>query len=212
MVADISAIGVPIVAIDHFPPSPLVSSVTMENRRGGELAAQHLLELGHDCVAVIAGGLERTSIADRADGFTDALHRAGHPSKKPSLIWKSASLTFEGAFAAALKGLRKNAQVTGVFCVNDEMAAGAIRAARQLGYPVPRRLSVVGFDDIDMARYLDPPLTTIGVDKHELGQRAMSQLLDLIEGRIQGVREERVGVQLIVRGSTQRRIRRITTL
>ena len=95
-----------------------------------------------------------------------------------------------------------------MFCVNDEMAAGAIRAAHELGYKVPRGLSVVGFDDIDMAKYLDPPLTTIGVDKLELGRRAMSQLIDQIEGRAPGVVEERVGVALVVRGSTGRVNRR----
>lgn len=202
MVIDISAIGVPIVAIDHYPPSPLVGSVTMQNRRGGELAAEHLMALGHRRVAVIAGDSDRTSIADRVHGFLETLRRGECPAARRQNLWKNASLTFEGGFAAATKGLRKNPQVTAVFCVNDEMAAGAIRAAHQLGYRVPERLSVVGFDDIDMALYLDPPLTTIGVDKLELGRRAMDQLLNLIEGRAQGACEERVGVQLVVRGST----------
>ena len=201
MVADISAIGVPIVAIDHYPPSPLVGSVSMDNRRGGELAAEHLRELGHEQLVVIAGGLDRTSIADRAHGFSDALHRWGYLRNRRQPLWKSNSLTFEGGYAAT-KGLQKYPGTTGLFCVNDEMAAGAIRAAHELGYKVPQRLSVVGFDDIDMAKYLDPPLTTIGVDKLELGRRAMSQLLDQIEGRAARVIEERVGVQLVVRGST----------
>ena len=203
MVADIAAIGVPIVAIDHYPPSPLVGSVSMENRRGGELAAEYLGELGHKRLTVIAGGLDRTSIADRVKGFSEGLRRVGLLQGGRQSIWKSASLTFEGGYAAAIKGFQKNPNVTGVFCVNDEMAAGAIRAAHQLGYKVPEQLSVIGFDDIDMARYIDPPLTTIGVDKLELGRRAMSQLIDLIEGRAQGVLNESVGVKLIVRGSTE---------
>ena len=208
MVADISAIGVPIVAIDHYPPSPLVGSVSMDNRRGGELAAEHLRELGHEQLVVIAGGLDRTSIADRAHGFSDALHRWGYLRNRRQPLWKSNSLTFEGGYAAATKGLQKYPGTTGLFCVNDEMAAGAIRAAHELGYKVPQRLSVVGFDDIDMAKYLDPPLTTIGVDKLELGRRAMSQLIDQIEGRAPRVVEERVGVALVVRGSTGRVNRR----
>ncbi len=202
MVADISAIGMSIVAIDHYPQSPLVGSVSMANRRGGELAAEYLGQLGHKRLAVVAGGLERTSIADRAKGYCEALRRLGLLQGRRQPLWKSDSLTFEGGFAAAMKGLRKDPQVTGVFCVNDEMAAGVIRATHQLGYRVPDQLSVIGFDDIDMARFIDPPLTTIGVDKLELGRKAMSQLIELIEGRAQRVIEETVDVRLVVRGST----------
>ncbi len=202
MVADIAAIGIPIVAIDHYPPSPLVISVSMANRRGGELAAEYLGQLGHKRLAIVAGGLDRTSIADRVKGYSEALRGLGLIQGRRQLLWKSSSLTFEGGFAAAIDGLHKDPQVTGVFCVNDEMAAGVIRAAHQLGYRVPDQLSVVGFDDIDMARFIDPPLTTIGVDKLELGRRAMSRLIDLIEGRAQGVAEETIDVKLVVRAST----------
>ncbi len=202
MIADISAIGMPMVAIDHYPPVPSVGSVSMENYDGGATAAEHLCNLGHSRLAVIAGGLERTSIADRATGFLESLSKLGLPAAKRRCLWKSSSLTFEGGYAAAAKGLRKNPEVTGVFCVNDEMAAGAIRAAHELGVRVPQQLSVIGFDDIDMARYIDPPLTTIGVDKLELGRKAMSQLIDLIEGRTKNVRDETIEGRLIVRGST----------
>ena len=208
MVADIASMGLPIVAIDHFVPSPWVSSVSMENRRGGTLAAEHLRELGHKHVAILAGGLERPSISERVKGFSDALRNSGMCEHRRQPIWKSSALTFEAGYAAAIKGFRKDPQITGLFCVNDEMAAGAIRAAHQLGYRVPAQLSVIGFDDIDMARYIDPPLTTIGVDKLELGRLAMTQLIDHIEGSTKGVTEQRVDVQLIVRGSTGPRTKR----
>ena len=208
MAADIASIGVPMVAIDQFLPSPWVSSVTMENRRGGTLAAEHLRQLGHKNVAILAGGLERSSIAERVKGFSDALRASGPNAPRRSPIWKCTKLTFEAGYAAAIKGLRKSSQITGLFCVNDEMVAGAIRAAHELGYRVPSQLSVVGFDDIDLARYIDPPLTTIGVDKLELGRRAMSRLIDLIEGRTKDVVEERVDVKLIVRGTTSRAVTR----
>jgi len=210
MVADIATIGLPMVAIDNFLPLPRVSSVSMENRRGGALAAEHLGQLGHTQLAILAGGLDRLSIAERVRGFSDAIReaRSGTGARQP--IWKSSSLTFEGGYTAAIKGFRKNPEVTGLFCVNDEMAAGAIRAARELGRRVPGQLSVVGFDDIDMARYIDPPLTTIGVDKLELGRRAMNRLIDLIDGRTREVVDERVGVNLIIRGTTARSTTRRT--
>ncbi len=208
MVADIAAMGVPMVAIDHFLPSPLVSSVTMENRRGGALAAEHLNQLGHKNVAILAGGLDRISISERVKGFSTALLKDEADKGKRHPIWKCAALTFEAGYTAAIKGFRKNPNITGLFCVNDEMAAGAIRAAHELGYNVPSQLSVVGFDDIDMAQYIDPPLTTIGVDKLELGRRAMGRLIDIIEGRSKVVVEERVDVRLIIRGSTARKASR----
>jgi len=208
MVADIATMGLPIVAIDHQVPSPWVSSVSMENRRGGAMAAEHLRGLGHKHLAILAGGLERQSISERVKGFTEELRKSGIGEVQRQPLWKSSALTFDGGFAAAIKGFRKDPQITGLFCVNDEMAAGAIRAAHQLGYRVPSQLSVVGFDDIDLARYIDPPLTTIGVDKLELGRRAMSQLIDQIEGSAKSVTEQRVDVQLIIRGTTAKRTRR----
>ena len=205
MVAAISAIDMPIVAIDPYPPSPLVGSVSIANRQGGELAAEYLGQLGHKRLAVVTGGLEGTSIADRAKGYFEALRRLGLFQGRRQPLWKSDSLSFEGGFAAAIEGMRKDPHVTGVFCVNDELAAGVIRAAHQLGYRVPDQLSVIGFGDIDMARHMNPPLTTIGVDELELGRKAMSQLIDLIEGRAQAVIEETVDVKLVVRGSTGNR-------
>ncbi len=202
MVRDITEIGVPVVAIDHYPASPHLSAFSMENREGGALAAEHLLQLGHERLAVVAGALDRASIAERVEGFSCVLRDRKRGVAGRARLWKASSLTFEGGHLAALKGLKRNFDVTGVFCVNDEMAAGVIRGAHELGYRLPNQLSVVGFDDIDMARYLDPSLTTIGVDKHELGRRAMRHLLDRVEGTVTEIIEDRVSVSLIVRGST----------
>jgi LacI family transcriptional regulator len=202
MIRDITEIGVPVVAIDHYPTTPHLSAISMENRQGGALAAEHLLQLGHQRVAVVAGALDRASIAERVEGFSEFLRGRKRGLRTRTPVLKGPSLTFEGGQLAALKGFKKYPDITGVFCVNDEMAAGVIRGAHELGYRVPEQLSVVGFDDIDMARYLDPPLTTIGVDKHQLGRMAMRHLIDRVEGTVTEVVEDRVSVQLIARGST----------
>jgi DNA-binding LacI/PurR family transcriptional regulator len=93
---------------------------------------------------------------------------------------------------------------TAIFCGNDEMAAGVLHAAREAGRSVPNELSVVGFDNVVMAKYTDPPLTTVGVEKEYLGRRAMSRLLELVEGTDEMIKTEHVPVELIVRGTTAR--------
>jgi DNA-binding LacI/PurR family transcriptional regulator len=100
--------------------------------------------------------------------------------------------------------LAKKSPITGLFCANDEMAAGALRAAHESGYEVPRDLSVIGFDDIVMSNYTDPPLTTIGVVKEHMGRRAMARLIELVEGIDARVKVELAPVKLVVRGSTAR--------
>jgi LacI family transcriptional regulator len=202
MVRDITGMGLPIVAVDHDPPSPMVSSMSMDNTSGGVVAAEHLLQLGHQRLAVIAGTPERSSIAERIDGFTKRVQSVRGATKPRVYLWEAKALTFDGGRNALNQGLKKRPDVTGVFCVNDEMAAGAIRGAHELGYRVPEQLSVVGFDDIDMSQYILPPLTTIAVDKLELGRRAMHHLIERIEGKAKGCVEDRVGVRLVERSST----------
>lgn len=194
--------GIPVVAIDHFPPIKNVNSMQIDNRTGGMLAAQHLIELGHRRLAMIYAAKERPSIEERVQGFQAAFEKFEVPVSRRSALFEARSLTFDGGHEAALTVLKRQRIPTGVCCANDEMAAGVLRAAHQLGLSVPEDLSVVGFDDITMANYTDPPLTTVGVVKEHLGRRAMTRLLELVEGTDQEVKREVVPVRLIVRGST----------
>ena len=100
--------------------------------------------------------------------------------------------------------LAKKRPVSALFCSNDEMAAGALGAAHEAGFEVPRDLSVIGFDDIVLSNYTDPPLTTIGVVKEHMGRRAMSRLIDLVEGSERKVKTELAPVTLVLRASTAR--------
>ena len=198
----IQARGIPVVAIDHYPPIKNVNSLQIDNRTGGMLAAQHLIELGHRRLAMIYAAKERPSIEERVEGFQAAFEKFELPVSRRSTLFEARSLTFDGGHEAALNLLKRQRRPTGVCCANDEMAAGVLRAAHQLGLSVPEDLSVVGFDDITMANYTDPPLTTVGVVKEYLGRRAMTRLLELVEGTDQEVKREVVPVRLIVRGST----------
>jgi DNA-binding LacI/PurR family transcriptional regulator len=204
MIRDIQQRGIPVVTIDHFPAVKQVNSLQIDNRRGGQLAAEHLIGLGHDRIGLLQAAQDRPSIRERVAGFREALSDHGIAFTTRSNVLQCDELDLESGYERIRRGFRRNRNLTALFCVNDEMAAGAIRAVRELGMAVPRDVSVVGFDDITMAGFFDPPLTTIGLVKEALGRRAMNRLLELVEGHDGKPRRETVPVELVVRRSTGR--------
>jgi DNA-binding LacI/PurR family transcriptional regulator len=202
MVKDLQTIGMPIVAIDNLPRIKTIDSLQIDNRRGAALAAKHLIDLGHKRLAFLGPSKAPPSVEERARGFVAAA--AALKAPKPALIHTKA-LTFEAAYAAALRVFRASAKTklpTGIFCANDEMAAGVLRAAHEAARGVPSDVSVVGFDDIAMSSYTDPPLTTVGVLKEHLGRRAMGLLIERIEGSKAKPHDEFAAVDLKIRASS----------
>jgi len=202
MVRAIEARGIPVVLIDHYPEIKQVNSLQIDNQTGGLVGAQHLIELGHRRIGMLYAARERPSIEERIQGFRAAFEKYELGFSQRSNLFEARSLTFDGGHEKAREILKRKRRPTALFCANDEIAAGAIRAAHQLGLSVPGDLSVVGFDDITMANYTDPPLTTVGVVKEHMGRRAMSRLLELVEGTDSTVKREVVPVRLAVREST----------
>ena len=202
MIRDIGERGLPVVAVDQYPAMRQVNSLQIDNRSGGYLAAEHLVQLGHQRIGILQAAADRPSIAERVDGFRSALRRNKVPFNARANVLACESLTYEGGYQRVQRALKRGARLTALFCVNDEMAAGAIRAAHEIGLSVPRDISVVGFDDITMSNYLDPPLTTVGVGKEQLGQRAMARLIELVENGNGKIERELVPVELVVRNST----------
>ncbi len=201
MIKDLQSFGLPIMAIDNAPRIKGIDSLQIDNRLGAGLAASHLVELGHRQLAFLGPAEPPPSIFERGEGFAVSATSFGTP--KPRLI-TAAAFSFEAAYEAVLKALRAKEKLplTAIFCANDLMAAGALRAAREAGRRVPMDLSIIGFDDIAMSRYTDPPLTTIGVVKEHLGRRAMGLLIERIEGSKLKPQTELAPVSLVVRGST----------
>jgi len=201
MIRDLQSFGLPIVAIDNSPRIKGIDSLQIDNRLGAGLAASHLVELGHERLAFLGPVEPPPSVEERSEGFAERAHSFGAP--KPQQI-QTAALTFDAAYTAALKTFKapKGKCPTAIFCANDEMAAGVLRAAREAELKVPRDLSVVGFDDIAMSSYTDPPLTTIGVVKEHLGRRAMNLLIERIQGSKDKAHSELAPVSLMLRGST----------
>jgi DNA-binding LacI/PurR family transcriptional regulator len=136
LIGDIQARGMPVVAIDHYPPLKTVNSLQIDNDRGGYLAAEHLIGLGHRKLAFLQAAADRPSIHQRGGGFRAALADHGLASAGHDII-ECDSLTFEGGFQKARSVLKRKRRPTGLFCANDEMAAGVLRAAYVLGLNVP---------------------------------------------------------------------------
>ncbi len=201
MVGDIQDRRIPVVAIENFPALKDVDTIQIENKRGGILAVDHLIQFGHKNIGLLTVGDLRPSISEREEGWRASYLRNNIPLNE-KYIFKSSMLTFRGGYERTKELLRENKKITGLFCVNDEMAAGALRAAREVGRKLPEDLSVVGFDNIIMSNYTDPPLTTISVAKEYLGKLAVIRLLEIMENENLPALRQEVPVELVVRNST----------
>ncbi len=168
---------------------------------GGRAAAEHLLALGHRRIAVVAHGTPggRLNHHLRVSGFREALALAGYPLD-PSLL-KFGDSSLESGSLAARELLALPTPPTAIFATNDFMAIGVIATAWKMGVHVPEDLSVVGFDDIILASYTAPPLTTVVMDIAILAEKSLDVLLGLIEGR-PVVSPALITPALVTRGST----------
>jgi LacI family transcriptional regulator, repressor for deo operon, udp, cdd, tsx, nupC, and nupG len=189
----------PLVTVLEPIAHPAAPVIRTDHRSGAAQATQHLLGLGHRRIAHIAGSERVASTAQRRDGFCAALTAAGVQLREALLY--SGDFTMHSGAVGMRQLLALDEPPTAVLCANDEMAFGAIRTAREAGLRVPDDLSVVGFDDLNLAAFYNPPLTSVHIPRHELGRRAARALIDQLEGH--HVPDEVVlGTRLMVRQST----------
>jgi LacI family transcriptional regulator len=193
--------GYPFVVAD--PRQPLdegIPAVSASHSTGARAATDHLIRLGHRRIGLITGFRGWTATEERLEGYKAALAAAGIPFL-PELVVEG-QFNAETGYTAARQLLELPERPTAIFGSNDNMAAGALRAAMSRGLRVPDDLSIVGFDDTELARILAPRLTTVRQPLAELGRTAVSLLNRLIEGqRIEALRVE-LSTKLIVREST----------
>ena len=149
--------------------------IETRDRLGGLEAARHLIELGHRRVGFISGPSTFRSSHERRGGFEEGLAEAG-AKLDPKYVGEGA-YTFESGAEQAAKLLAMSPRPTAIFAGNDEMAAGVLQAARQAGLSVPDDLSVVGFDDFQIASRIWPALTTVRTPTREIGRLAAEKLM-----------------------------------
>jgi len=176
-----------------------VSTVLVDDVAGGQAATQHLLQAGHRAVGFLAGPPASHSGRERAKGYRAALADAGLPYN-PAWV-QPCSPVVQSGYEAAQGLLTAHPELTALFCYNDLVAVGALRACADLGRRVPDDLAIVGFDDISLAALVTPPLTTCCVARYELGTQAMQLLLDQIGGCLDGCEEIVLHPELIIRAS-----------
>jgi LacI family transcriptional regulator len=141
--------------------------ISLDNRRGGGLAAQYLYDKGHRNIAMVTGPVNYHEVIDRTAGAREFLQKHG---LEPVVI--VSDFLVQGGYAAMLELLDNHPDITGVFFQNDEMAAGAIEACRERSVDVPLDLSMIGFDDIPIAQHLNPKLTTMRQPLRAIGAAA----------------------------------------
>ena len=168
----------PVVNGCEFSPRLGVPSVHIDNAKAAEEAMGHLYSLGHRRIAVITGPLISPLSRDRLRGARAGARTAG---AERQLIVMQGDFSIASGTAAGGKLLSRRRPPTAVFCFNDEMAMGLMDTARRRGVGVPGDLSVVGFDDIRFAQYLDPPLTTVTQPMREIGERCVGLLLEVLK-------------------------------
>ncbi|HJQ38389.1 MAG TPA: LacI family DNA-binding transcriptional regulator [Thermoanaerobaculia bacterium] len=172
-------------------------AITIDNYGGARTMMRHLSELGHTRIAFITGPAGNADARERLRGYRQAMR--GLPR-----IELAGDFTEHAGHEAVEQILGLDPMPSAIFAANDSMAVGALSALRDADVDVPRQMSVVGFDDVPIARYVNPPLTTIRVEIAELGRRAFAVLLEILAHPKTRVQRERIETTLIVRKSSSR--------
>ncbi len=192
---------IPLVLLCSVSVENGLDSLTIQNCRGTRKMVNHLVSVGHTRIAIIKGSPRNYDAAERLRGYRMALREAGI-AHNPTFE-RSGDFTEAGGYAAALELLAMSPRPTAIFAANDSMAIGVLSALRESGVRVPDEMAVAGFDDIPLARYMDPPLSSVHVPICDLGARAVELLLNGIAHKNGHTRKrEHVSTELVIRRST----------
>jgi LacI family transcriptional regulator len=193
--------GTPIVFINSPVESLDARVITIDNHGGAYQMVKHLVHKGHECIAIIQGADRNHDAAERLRGYRDALDDCGlHREARWEL---HGDFTEAAGYRAARAMLKLHPRPTAIFAANDAMAIGALSALREDGLAVPQEVAVAGFDDIPIARYVSPPLSSVHVPIAQLGERAMELLLGAIaEPTGDGSRRVVLPTTLVIRKSS----------
>jgi LacI family transcriptional regulator len=195
---------IPVVILNSCLPVTKANCIWVDNKYGGYIATQHLIELGHTRIAHITGDLEYQVSLDRMEGYMKALIDAAIPVQPELIVDGNCP---GGSGYQTMKILLEHEQrCTAVFVANDEMAFQALQAIYETGLSVPGDISVIAYDDLEFSRYTHPPLTTIRQPGFEMGEKSTSLLVSILKKTSidsEGVKKC-LTPELVVRGTTNR--------
>lgn len=191
--------GFPFVLIGRYEPMDAVYSVDNDNVGAGRMATEYLLRKGHQRIAYISGPSGLFVCEDRYTGYRQALQEAGACCPPELVVW--GDFTEEHGYRAMNRLLNLPEPPTAVVAVDDLVAIGALRAAKERGVAVPQNLAVVGFNDSPFCQYTEPPLSSVAVDIRTLAQMATEVLIRQVEGREPSQRRTIVPCHLVERSS-----------
>ncbi len=192
--------GIPVVMFYRDPGDLNVDTFKIDNQRAGYIATRYLVDLGHTAIACIRPAFATSPSGTRVLGYQQVMTEQG-------LAWSDALTPqgdnlLSGGEEAARQLLDSGVEFTAIFATNDAMAIGAMRALRSRGYRIPEDVSVIGIDDIILASYVDPPLTTVAQPKQIAGEQAVNYLIQRMENSVpDGARTTILDVELIIRDS-----------
>ncbi|QPB41583.1 substrate-binding domain-containing protein [Rodentibacter haemolyticus] len=171
--------SIPLVVMDWWFTELNADKILENSELGGYLATKALIDANHKKIGIITGNLKKSLAVNRLEGYKKALLEA---NIQPNPAWIIEShFDFEGGFVGMKKLLATPNRPTAVFCCSDTIAVGAYQVIHQQGLKIPQDISVIGYDDIELARYLSPPLSTVSQPKAELGKLAVEILLQRIK-------------------------------
>jgi LacI family repressor for deo operon, udp, cdd, tsx, nupC, and nupG len=191
--------NVPMVALCEAISGADIPQIVVDNRAAAQRMTEYLASLGHRRIAYIRGPGDNVLERERFKGYRDGLQAAGL-SFDETLVWPG-DYSLGAGVAVGESILARRVRPSAVFSSNDEMAIGLMRTLISAGVRVPEDISVAGFDDIEFAAVVEPPLTTVHQPRRELGQTGATMLLDLLAGRARAPRV-RLKTELVVRGSS----------
>ena len=198
----IQQINLPILFIDYFPANGNYPAVLIDNIAGAKQAVKHLIKKRHNHIAFVGGDISHPSIQERFLGYKQALEETKIPYDENLVIIDEDYPGDKNGYSAFCKLRKRKASFTAIFAANDAMAFGCMRCMKEKGIKVPGQIALVGFDDVDVSWQMEPQLTTMKVDKEDMGAIAVKNMVNMISTHKKSLGKILVPVELIIRNSS----------
>ncbi len=199
--AKLTGLGIPVVMIDRVLEDENYTSIMVDNRVGGRMATEHLLEVGCNKIAHIQGPEDEMNSVQRMLGYQDKVNTL--PWFDKSLI-ATAEFSVQSGYEVTMELLARHGDIDGIFACNDLLAIGALKAAHEWGKKVPNELAIIGFDGIAISELTVPGITTVQQPIYQIGELAMQELVSQIKDSTIAAKQYVLDIELIIRESTMR--------